>query len=177
MFTTEEDMVQMLTKWRKENDSLSYIDTIFLDEVHERTFNMDIILGYLKKINFTNMTTKVILASATLNESKFQSYLGNCSKTKIEGETHEVMERFCPIKMGEDHFDRTITTLREVLHERLNKSNLPVNGHILIFFDCIENIKFLDLHVRYLLSYDEQLNEDEFEIFQLHTMTTEEEKF
>ena len=70
-------MLKNLTFWRESKDSkhlLGALDSIFLDEVHERSFNMDIILGCLKEMDAKGQLdkfTKIILASATINEGVF----------------------------------------------------------------------------------------------------------
>ena len=91
IFTTEKRMVDLMIKWRNSEDCGKFLDSlesIFLDEIHERTFNMDIILGCIKQFDREeklNPETKVILASATLNVQKFKDYLNDCNVIEIKG--------------------------------------------------------------------------------------------
>ena len=143
IFITEKLMLSTLIRWKETPNKLKGIDCIFLDEVHERSFNMDIILGCLKEMHAKEQLhnkTKVILASATINEQVFQTFLNDCKKFSIKGTTHPVTDVYRPPFDGEDFLDRTVLTLQEVLIEKQKGSNKPIFGHILIFLDTVPNI-------------------------------------
>ena len=65
-------MMDKLIGWRQnlEKNKFKQIDTLFLDEFHERSFHMDTILGCLKEMqesNFFDKYIKVVLSSATMD--------------------------------------------------------------------------------------------------------------
>ena len=59
------------------NDRLSKYDTIIIDEAHERSLNIDFIMGYLKQLLPKRPDLKVIVTSATLDVNRFSNYFNN----------------------------------------------------------------------------------------------------
>ena len=55
---------------------LKEYDTVIVDEAHERSLNIDLIIGFLSKLVHVRKNLKVILTSATLDTSKFSKILG-----------------------------------------------------------------------------------------------------
>jgi HrpA-like RNA helicase len=149
------------------------VDSIFLDEVHERSFNMDIILGCLKQMHEGGKLetyTKVILASATINEKVFQSFLYDCKMFSIKGTTHPITDVFRPPLENQDFVDGVLNTMQEILEERVKGSDKPIYGHILVFLDTIPNIQAMHKKIESLLALNKDLGAAEFMILEIHGM-------
>ncbi|MDR1903307.1 MAG: ATP-dependent RNA helicase [Treponema sp.] len=69
---------------------LSKYSCIVVDEAHERSLNIDFILGLLKRILEIRKEFKVIVSSATINAEVFSEYFGECPIVKIEAQTFPV---------------------------------------------------------------------------------------
>ncbi len=63
---------------------LSRYSVIMVDEAHERSLNIDFVLGLLKRILAVRKDFKVIVSSATMNAEAFSAYFGNCPIVTIE---------------------------------------------------------------------------------------------
>lgn len=86
---------------------LSKYDTIIIDEAHERSLNIDFIMGYLKKLLPKRPDLKVIITSATLDTKRFSEYFGRYDATlkrhvpapifNVEGRSFPVEVRYRPL--------------------------------------------------------------------------------
>ncbi|MCE1206910.1 MAG: ATP-dependent RNA helicase, partial [Spirochaetia bacterium] len=76
---------------------LSKYQIIMVDEAHERSLNIDFILGLMKKIIEARHDFKVIVSSATINAEVFSEYFGECPIVKIETQTYPVTVIYDPI--------------------------------------------------------------------------------
>lgn len=77
---------------------LSKYSVIMVDEAHERSLNIDFILGLLKKVLEVRPDFKVIVSSATINAEVFSEYFGECPIVKIETQTFPVTVIYDPIQ-------------------------------------------------------------------------------
>lgn len=90
---------------------LTKYDTIIIDEAHERSLNIDFILGYLKNILPKRPDLKVIVTSATLDVNRFSQYFHNAPVFEVEGRSFPVEVRYRPISelsiggSDDDEFD------------------------------------------------------------------------
>ncbi|MDR1787186.1 MAG: ATP-dependent RNA helicase, partial [Treponema sp.] len=69
---------------------LSRYDCLIVDEAHERSLNIDFILGLLKRVLEMRKDFKVIISSATINAEVFSEYFGECPIVKIDAEMYPV---------------------------------------------------------------------------------------
>ncbi|CAN6655353.1 pre-mRNA-splicing factor ATP-dependent RNA helicase-like protein Prp2p [Trichomonascus vanleenenianus] len=69
---------------------LSSYSALMIDEAHERTLSTDIVLGLIKDIAKARPEFRLLIASATINASKFSDYFDNAPIYKIPGRTHKV---------------------------------------------------------------------------------------
>ncbi|MGI5868835.1 MAG: ATP-dependent RNA helicase HrpA [Kiritimatiellia bacterium] len=74
----------------RDNPLLPQYDTIMVDEAHERTLNIDFILGCLKKILPRRRDLKVVVSSATLETERFAEFFDNAPVIDIPGRTFPV---------------------------------------------------------------------------------------
>ncbi|TRP69985.1 hypothetical protein, partial [Salmonella enterica] len=90
---------------------LSKYDTIIIDEAHERSLNIDFIMGYLKQLLPKRPDLKVIVTSATLDVNRFSNYFNNAPIFEVEGRSYPVEVRYRPISemniggSDDDEFD------------------------------------------------------------------------
>lgn len=76
---------------------LNKYDTIIIDEAHERSLNIDFILGYLKQLIKKRADLKVIITSATLDVNRFSQYFDAAPIFEVEGRSFPVEVRYRPI--------------------------------------------------------------------------------
>jgi len=73
---------------------LGAYDTIIIDEAHERSLNIDFLLGYLKRLAVKRPTLKIIVTSATIDTERFAEHFGNAPIVSVEGRTYPVEVRW-----------------------------------------------------------------------------------
>ena len=81
---------------------LKRYDTLIIDEAHERSLNIDFILGYLRKLLPERPDLKLIITSATIDPERFAAAFGGAPVVEVSGRTYPVEVRYRPIEGGED---------------------------------------------------------------------------
>ena len=76
---------------------LAAYDTIIVDEAHERSLNIDFILGYLKQLLPRRPDLKVIVTSATIDTERFARHFGGAPVVEVSGRTYPVEVRYRPL--------------------------------------------------------------------------------
>src|SRR5271169_4786416 len=80
-------------------------DTLIIDEAHERSLNIDFILGYLRQLLPQRPDLKVIITSATIDPERFSAAFSGAPIVEVSGRTYPVEVRYRPIEPvegGED---------------------------------------------------------------------------
>jgi ATP-dependent helicase HrpA len=95
----------LLNEIARDRELLRY-DTLIIDEAHERSLNIDFIIGYLKQLLPRRPDLKVIITSATIDPERFSSHFGNAPIVEVSGRTYPVEVRYRPISDQENRGDR-----------------------------------------------------------------------
>jgi ATP-dependent RNA helicase HrpA len=72
-------------------------DTLIIDEAHERSLNIDFILGYLKRLLPARPDLKVIITSATIDPERFSKHFGDAPIVEVSGRVYPVEVRYRPL--------------------------------------------------------------------------------
>ncbi|MGH8158997.1 MAG: DEAD/DEAH box helicase, partial [Rhodanobacter sp.] len=73
---------------------LSAYDTIIIDEAHERSLNIDFLLGYLKQLAKKRPELKIIVTSATIDTARFAEHFDGLPVVEVEGRAYPVELRW-----------------------------------------------------------------------------------
>ncbi|MDH6120185.1 ATP-dependent RNA helicase HrpA [Kitasatospora sp. GAS204B] len=76
---------------------LHQYDTLIIDEAHERSLNIDFILGYLKQLLPRRPDLKVVITSATIDPERFAHHFGDAPIVEVSGRTYPVEVRYRPL--------------------------------------------------------------------------------
>src|SRR3954463_14551 len=112
---------------------LKKYSTIIIDEAHERSLNIDFILGYLKRILPKRPDLKVIVTSATIDPERFAEHFGGAPIVEVSGRTYPVEVRYRPPDEDSDQTDAIGDAVEELLRERA--------GDILVFLSGEREIR------------------------------------
>jgi len=135
---------------------LSKYDTIIIDEAHERSLNIDFIMGYLKQLLPKRPDLKVIVTSATLDVNRFSQYFYDAPIFEVEGRSFPVEVRYRPISelsivgSDDDEFDdfeenlpRAVVQAVEECFADAESKGHPEHADILVFASTEQEIREL----------------------------------
>jgi len=153
---------------------LMQYDTIIIDEAHERSLNIDFLLGYLRELLPRRPDLKVIITSATIDPLRFSKHFNNAPMIEVSGRTWPVEVRYRPIVENADDTDRDqLQAIFDTVDELGNESW----GDILIFMsgereirDTADALSRRELpHTEILPLYARLSNAEQNRVFQPHT--------
>jgi len=112
---------------------LSRYDTVIVDEAHERSLNIDFLLGCLHRILPRRPDLKLIITSATIDPERFSEHFGGAPIIEVSGRTFPVEVRYRPPEEDEDLLDALADAVEELLAKR--------DGDVLAFFSGEREIR------------------------------------
>lgn len=118
----------LLAETRKDR-FLERYDTIIIDEAHERSLNIDFLLGYVKRILPRRPDLKVIITSATIDVERFSRHFGHAPIIEVSGRTYPVEVEYRPLDDHEANDDPVIEAILETLCDIESRQK----GDVLIF--------------------------------------------
>ena len=105
--------------------------TIVIDEAHERSLNIDFLLGYLKNLLPQRPALKLIVTSATIDAEKFSRHFGGAPVIEVSGRLYPVEVRYRPV--GGDAEDTTRDEEEAALAGAVEEAMGEGSGDVLVF--------------------------------------------
>jgi ATP-dependent helicase HrpA len=165
---------------------LERYDTIIVDEAHERSLNIDFLLGYLKTLLHRRPDLKLIITSATIDLERFSQHFDGAPIIEVSGRTFPVDTWYRPLTREQDEegnqveddisVDQAIlATLDEIAHHERSQGKGP--GDVLVFLpgereirDAAEILRKAQLrHTEILPLYARLTPAEQQKIFQSHS--------
>ena len=115
----------LLAEMQRDRRLLAY-DTLIIDEAHERSLNIDFLLGWLKQLLRERPELKLIITSATLDPERLSRHFGDCPILQVEGRAYPVDIRYRPPDPDGDLDAAVADAIAECWHPR------PL-GDVLVF--------------------------------------------
>ncbi|MGO3437911.1 ATP-dependent RNA helicase HrpA [Serratia liquefaciens] len=152
---------------------LMQYDTLIIDEAHERSLNIDFILGYLRELLPKRPDLKVIITSATIDPQRFSRHFNNAPIIEVSGRTYPVEVRYRPVVDDADDTDRDQL---QAIFDAVDELGREGPGDILIFMsgereirDTADALNRLNLpHTEVLPLYARLSNSEQNRVFQSH---------
>jgi ATP-dependent helicase HrpA len=120
----------LLAETQGDPDLAAY-DTIILDEAHERTLNIDFLLGYLKRLLARRRDLKLVITSATIDAERFAAHFGGAPVIEVSGRLYPVEVRYRPV--GGDAEDTTREEEEDALGDAVQELLRAGPGDVLVF--------------------------------------------
>ncbi|MDO9105539.1 MAG: ATP-dependent RNA helicase HrpA [Methylovulum sp.] len=126
-----------------QNDAyLNQYDTIIIDEAHERSLNIDFLIGYMKWLLPKRPDLRLIITSATIDTQRFAAHFNNAPIIEVSGRTYPVDLRYRPIEQkDEDEDDETSDDLQAAILDAVDELHRDLRGDILIFLSGEREIR------------------------------------
>src|SRR5690348_7871022 len=117
---------------------LSAYDTLIIDEAHERSLNIDFLLGYLKGLLRKRRDLKLIVTSATIDTARFAEHFDNAPVVTVEGRAYPVEIRYRPPEHESGVTERVLSALDDITRQ-------DPKGDVLVFLPGEREIR--DAHL------------------------------
>ncbi|MGN6678517.1 MAG: DEAD/DEAH box helicase, partial [Streptosporangiaceae bacterium] len=169
----------LLTELQHDRRLLRY-DTLIIDEAHERSLNIDFILGYVHRLLPSRPDLKVIITSATIDPERFSEHFGDAPIVEVSGRTYPVEVRYRPLVAelddGEGLGDGEARDQVQAITEAVDELQAQGPGDILVFLsgereirdtaDALTGAGYTDLEV--LPLYARLSAAEQHKVFQAH---------
>jgi ATP-dependent helicase HrpA len=119
--------------------NLNAYDTIIIDEAHERSLNIDFLLGYLKQLLKRRPDLRIIITSATIDTEKFAGHFNNALVIEVSGRSYPVTIEYHPLDEDEATGQIAEQAKSRDLYAGITKavhrlSRIDARGDMLVFF-------------------------------------------
>ncbi|MBX9738069.1 MAG: ATP-dependent RNA helicase HrpA, partial [Phycisphaerales bacterium] len=118
---------------------LEQYDTIIIDEAHERSLNIDFILGYLRQLLPKRPDLKLIITSATIDPERFSKHFGDAPIILVSGRTYPVELRYREISAQDE--DELEDTMEHAIVSAVAELAGETDGDILVFLASEREIR------------------------------------
>lgn len=152
---------------------LNQYDVLIIDEAHERSLNIDFILGYLKQLLKKRPDLKVIITSATIDPERFSKHFNDAPMIEVSGRTYPVEVRYNALLEQENGHERDqiqgiVDAVDELQQEGLGDILVFLNGEreIRDTADALNKLNLRDTEV--LPLFARLTNAEQNRIFQSH---------
>ncbi len=153
---------------------LNQYDTLIIDEAHERSLNIDFLLGYVKRLILKRPDLKVIVTSATIDPQRFSDHFDGAPIIEVSGRTYPVEMRYRPEHFLDDAEDAVEIedAVVKAVDEIFAESHA---GDVLVFLPGEREIRACDealrkhhpQHTEILPLYSRLSNTEQDRVFQL----------
>jgi ATP-dependent helicase HrpA len=145
---------------------LATYDTIIVDEAHERSLNIDFLLGYLKWLLPRRPDLKVVITSATIDPERFSRHFNDAPIINVSGRSYPVELRYRPVELDED--DETAVDEQAAILTAVDELWREQAGDILVFLsgereirETAESLRKHHPHGAEVLALYSRLSQDE----------------
>ncbi len=126
--------------------SLSQYDTLIIDEAHERSLNIDFILGYLKQLLPRRPDLKVVVTSATIDVESFSQHFNNAPVIEVSGRTYPVETHY--VDAPADREQGMVGQIVELV-QAIDAGDYGKRGDVLVFLSGERDIRELAKALRH----------------------------
>ncbi len=123
----------------QQDPNLNQYDTLIVDEAHERSLNIDFLLGYLKQLLPKRPDLKVIITSATIDPKRFSDHFDGAPVIEVSGRTYPVELRYRPPQ--EESLDERDDPLQQAIVDAVDELSGADRGDILVFLSGEREIR------------------------------------
>lgn len=117
-------------------------DTILIDEAHERSLNIDFLLGYLKTLLPRRPDLKLIITSATIDTDKFSAHFSKAPVIEVSGRSYPVDIVYQPLSEDSEKEERGGRDLYQGIADAVRRLNrIDPQGDILVFLSGEREIR------------------------------------
>ena len=117
---------------------LDEYDTLIIDEAHERSLNIDFLLGYLKGLVAKRRDLKLIITSATIDPARFSQHFDQAPVLEVSGRTFPVEVRYRPLQEEAGERDET---MQQAIVDAVDELASQGPGDILVFLSGEREIR------------------------------------
>src|SRR5206468_3868717 len=155
----------LLAEIQRDRELRAY-DTLIIDEAHERSLNVDFLLGYLKQLLPRRPDLKLIITSATIDTERFATHF-DAPVVEVTGRTYPVEVRYRPVE--DDQVQGIVDAVEELARDG--------PGDVLVFLsgereirDTADALRALDLrHTEVVPLYARLTSAEQHRVFEPHT--------
>ena len=131
---------------------LNQYDTLIIDEVHERTLNIDFLLGHLKTLLPRRPDLRLVITSATLDISRFMAFFAGAAALHIPGRSFEIETRYRPLEAPDE-----ANAVARAVAESLEELDRDCSGDVLVFLPGEREIREVARYLRGRLTENDEI--------------------